>query len=59
MGHSWRRWAYQGVDSNSSTQAERDQVSLQINHALSRMGSGWMIHIDAVRKPAPGLFRQR
>lgn len=47
-------WAYQGVDSNSSTEAERDQVSLQINHALSRMGSGWMIHIDAVRKPAPG-----
>jgi type IV secretory pathway VirB4 component len=47
-------WAYQGVDSNSSTQAERNQISLQINHALSRMGSGWMIHIDAVRKPAPG-----
>ncbi|MBV6446373.1 MAG: hypothetical protein IFNCLDLE_02671 [Ignavibacteriaceae bacterium] len=47
-------WAYQGVDSNSSTRAERNQISLQINHALSRMGSGWMIHIDAVRKPAPG-----
>lgn len=47
-------WAFQGTDTASSTDAEREQVSRQINHALSRMSSGWMIHVDAVRKPAEG-----
>jgi len=47
-------WIYQGSDTASSTDAEREHVSLQINNALSRLGTGWMIHIDAVRKPAEG-----
>lgn len=47
-------WIYQGSDTASSTQAEREHVSLQINNALSRLGTGWMIHIDAVRKSAEG-----
>lgn len=47
-------WIYQGADTASSTEVEREQVSRQINNALSRLGSGWMIHIDAARKPAQG-----
>ena len=47
-------WIYQGSDTASSTEAERDLTALQINNALSRLGSGWMIHVDAVRKPADG-----
>ncbi len=47
-------WIYQGDDTASSTDAERELVSQRINHALSRLGSGWMIHVDAVRKPAQG-----
>ena len=47
-------WEFQGSDTASSTEAEREHVSLQINNALSRLGTGWMIHIDAVRKPAEG-----
>ncbi|PTN07476.1 VirB4 family type IV secretion/conjugal transfer ATPase [Nitrosomonas aestuarii] len=46
-------WLYQGSDTASSTDIEREQVSRQINQALSRLGSGWMMHVDAVRKPAP------
>ena len=51
-------WEFQGADAPSSTDAEREQVSLQINNALSRLGSGWMVHIDAVRKPAEGYSDQ-
>ncbi len=47
-------WEFQGSDTASSTDAEREHVSLQINNALSRLGTGWMIHIDSVRKPAEG-----
>ena len=47
-------WEFQGSDTASSTEAEREHVSLQINNALSRLGTGWMIHVDSVRKPAEG-----
>ena len=47
-------WIYQGDDTASSTHAEREFVSQHINNALLRLGSGWMIHVDAVRKPAQG-----
>jgi len=47
-------WEYQGSDTASNTQAQRNHVSHQINNALSRLGTGWMIHIDSVRKPAEG-----
>ncbi|RUW04584.1 conjugal transfer protein TrbE, partial [Mesorhizobium sp. M1A.F.Ca.IN.020.06.1.1] len=38
-----------GPDSESSTNAERNEVSRQINAILSRLGSGWMIQVEAVR----------
>ncbi|MYN08907.1 VirB4 family type IV secretion/conjugal transfer ATPase [Pseudoduganella aquatica] len=47
-------WAYKGEDNASSTDQYREMTSLRINQALSNLGSGWMIHVDAVRRPAPG-----
>jgi len=44
-------WVYKGNDNASSTEVERESVSFRINQALGRLGSGWMIHIDAFRKP--------
>lgn len=44
-------WYFAGPDSESSTAAERNEVSLQINMILSRLGSGWMIQVEAVRVP--------
>ena len=46
-------WSYQGDDQASSTDAGREAVSFRINQALANLGSGWMIHVDAVRQPAP------
>ncbi len=42
-------WYFAGPDSESSTDAERNEVSRQINAVLSRLGSGWMIQVEAVR----------
>ncbi|NTI46024.1 VirB4 family type IV secretion/conjugal transfer ATPase (plasmid) [Agrobacterium tumefaciens] len=44
-------WYFAGPDSESSTDAERNEVSRQINLILSRLGSGWMIQVEALRVP--------
>ena len=46
-------WIYKGEDTASSTDDDRNLLSFRINQALSRLGSGWMIHVDAIRRPAP------
>ena len=46
-------WLYKGDDNASSTEEQRELVSLRINQAFAGLGSGWMIHVDAVRRPAP------
>lgn len=46
-------WLYQGDDNASSTDEQRDRVSFLINQALTNLGNGWMLHVDAARRPAP------
>jgi len=45
-------YLYSGDDNESATETQRNGVSARINQALSGLGSGWMIHVDAVRRPA-------
>ena len=47
-------WLYRGADNASATEQEREMVSFRLNQAFAGMGGGWMIHVDAVRRPAPG-----
>ena len=46
-------WVYEGEDNASSTDEQREALSARINQALARLGGGWMIHIDAIRRAAP------
>src|ERR1044071_3645401 len=46
-------WLYEGEDNASSTDEQREIVSSRINQALCGLGNGWMVHVDAVRRPAP------
>jgi type IV secretion/conjugal transfer VirB4 family ATPase len=46
-------WLYQGDDNANSTDEQRNMTSVRINQALSGLGNGWMMHVDAVRRPAP------
>ncbi|MGV1831862.1 conjugal transfer protein TrbE [Agrobacterium vitis] len=51
-------WYFAGPDSESSTDAERNDVSRQINAILSRLGSGWMIQVEAVRVPTADYSKE-
>ncbi|PVZ82646.1 conjugal transfer protein TrbE, partial [Serratia sp. S1B] len=44
---------YKGADNASATDQERELVSFRINKAISKLGNGWMMHVDAIRNPAP------
>ncbi|HCJ4394768.1 TPA: conjugal transfer protein TrbE [Legionella pneumophila] len=47
-------WMYQGEDIANTTDEAREMMAFRINQALSAMGNGWMIHVDAIRRAAPG-----
>jgi type IV secretion/conjugal transfer VirB4 family ATPase len=47
-------WLYQGEDSSSMPERAQEVLAARLNLALHKMGSGWMIHIDAVRRTSPG-----
>lgn len=44
-------WYFAGPDSESATDFERNELSRQINIVLARLGTGWMIQIEAIRLP--------
>jgi type IV secretory pathway VirB4 component len=44
-------WYFAGPDCESATDPERNELSRQINAVLSRLGSGWMIQVEAIRMP--------
>jgi type IV secretion system protein TrbE len=51
-------WIYTGADNESSTEEERELLSYRINQALARLGSGWMIHVDAIRCPTANYSKR-
>ena len=51
-------WIYEAGDNSSSTDDERNILSARINQALSALGNGWMVHIDAVRRMAPSYSKR-
>lgn len=51
-------WLYQGEDIANTTDEAREMMAFRINQALSSLGNGWMIHVDAIRRAAPGYSEQ-
>jgi len=45
-------WIFQCADAGSSTDQQKESVRLRINAALAKLGNGWVLHIDAVRRVA-------
>src|SRR5262249_9260147 len=45
-------WTFRGPDMASATHAEMAALSIRLNNII-RLGSGWMIHCDAIRTRAP------
>jgi len=47
-------WTYTGPDLESASHDELAVLSSQVNAALVRLGNGWMLHVDAIRRPSVG-----
>ena len=45
---------YTGPDLESATKEEVEALSAYVNRAFARLGKGWMIHFEMIRKPAEG-----
>lgn len=45
---------YKGPDLESATNEEVEALSAYISRALMRLGRGWMLHVEMIRKPAEG-----
>src|SRR3954453_1569688 len=45
-------WADDGRDTEGATALGRDPLSPQLNAILARLGTGYMLHVDAIRTPA-------
>ncbi|MNU27036.1 Type IV secretion system protein virB4 [compost metagenome] len=43
---------FRGPDLESSGEAELMAVRARLNNALKRLGSGWCLHVEALRRPA-------
>lgn len=41
---------YQGIDVSSSPADERNHIARKVNQALSSLGTGYMTHVDAIRR---------
>lgn len=43
---------FRGPDLESASAEELMAVRARLNNALKRLGSGWCLHIEAIRRPA-------
>jgi type IV secretion system protein VirB4 len=53
-GSFQRSFAFRGPDLESATEAELVAIAARTNNVLRRLGSGWVIYIEAERRPALG-----
>ena len=44
-------WEVRGQDTASATPDELAYQSAQFNNAIKLLGTGWMLHMDAIRSP--------
>src|SRR5512143_2493939 len=47
-------WQYGGDDLESAPPHELAALSARMNTVRTRLGTGWMLHVDAVRREATG-----
>ena len=45
-------WYFRGEDMDSATHAELAGISARLNSILVRLGNGWLLNCDAIRRPA-------
>lgn len=53
-GSFQRSFAFRGPDLESATEAELVAIAARTNNVLRRLGSGWVLYVEAERRPALG-----
>ena len=43
-------YEFTGIDVSSSSNLDRNDICIRVNHALRELGTGWMAHVDAIRQ---------
>lgn len=51
-------YKFRGNDHDSSTDDECAFMSQYVNMAMCKMGSGWAVHVDCIRKESTGYIKQ-
>jgi type IV secretion system protein VirB4 len=46
-------WMFFGEDYDTIVDQQKEYISLRLNQCIAALGSGWMLHIDAIRIAAP------
>jgi type IV secretion system protein VirB4 len=52
-------WTYRGPDLGAATANEMNTLSRHLNDALLPVGDDWMLHVDAIRRPATAYAPSR
>ena len=47
-------WKIKGMDVESATKLERNSMAARLNAVFARLGSGYMLHVDSVRRDSRG-----
>lgn len=50
-------YKFRGNDHDSSTDDECSYMSQYVNMAMCKMGSGWAVHVDCIRKESTGYIK--
>ena len=51
-----RSFMYTGPDESTLDNLHRNMISEQLNNIFKSFDSGWICHIDAIRRPVPNYF---
>jgi len=49
-------FVFRGVDTSSASETDRNLLTARFNELLCNFGTGWMIHVDAIRSTAPAYL---
>lgn len=55
-GGLMRSFMYSGPDESTLDNLHRNMISEQLNNIFKSFDSGWICHIDAIRRPVPNYF---
>lgn len=57
-GSLLRAWVYEGPDETMLGVSDKNYISERLNDIFKSFDSGWVVHVDAIRRPVPNYFKK-